>query len=89
MGPLQFWGMRLEGLCINFLIFCLLSVCNIFITPTAAYHTPQLERAHKAWPNLFFFLFVLVVPLKVKWIMNKLSELYFLLILLIFTDVVI
>merc|ERR1711867_426086 len=46
----NFGEQRLEGLCINFLICCLLSVCNIFTTPTAAYHRPKLERAHKAWP---------------------------------------
>ena len=34
-------------------VFTLLSVCNIFTTPLAAYHRPKLERAHKAWPNLF------------------------------------
>ena len=45
MGPLQFWGMRLEGLCINFLIFCLLSVCNIFTTPTTAYEIRNLIQS--------------------------------------------
>ena len=53
----KLYGPAPEGLCNNFLISCLLSVCNIFTTPTAAYHTPKLERAHKAWPNLFVFDF--------------------------------
>merc|ERR1712237_131799 len=43
---------RLEGLCIHFLICCLLSVCNIFTTPMAAYHRPNLERAHKVLAQL-------------------------------------
>ena len=43
---------RLEGLCIHFLICCLLSVCNIFTTPRAAYHRPNLERAHKVLAQL-------------------------------------
>ena len=25
-----------------------------FTTPIAAYHRPNLERAHKAWPNLYY-----------------------------------
>ena len=33
---------RLEGLCIHFLICCLLSVCNIFTTPTTAYEIRNL-----------------------------------------------
>ena len=24
-----------------------------YVTPGGLYHTPKLERAHKAWPNLF------------------------------------
>ena len=51
---------RLEGLCIHFLICCLLSVCNVFTTSILlhynwkingniqdVYHRPNLERAHK------------------------------------------
>ena len=30
---------RLEGLCIHFLICCLLSVCNVFTTPRAGHQS--------------------------------------------------
>merc|ERR1712082_572063 len=43
-------------------MFCVLSVCNIFTTPTAAYHRPNLERAHKAWPNLYCTELYCTVP---------------------------
>ena len=55
---------RLEGLCIHFLICCLLSVCNIFTTPTAAYHRPNLERAHKVLAQLVKFIFLLHISSK-------------------------
>ena len=34
---------RLEGLCIHFLICCLLSVCNVFTTPRAGHQSPGTQ----------------------------------------------
>ena len=30
------------------------SKCRSYVTPGVLYHRPNLERAHKAWPNLYY-----------------------------------
>merc|ERR1711895_398596 len=89
---------RLEGLCINFVICCLLSVCNIFTTPTAAYHRPNLERAHKVLAQLVLYCTVLYCTViyctvlycnvRCKYIGNHSRNDYFGLITVIFLEII-
>ena len=59
MVPLQVWPMvNSNNLYIGTAIRgALYLLCYLYVTflltPIAAYHRPKLERAHKAWPNLF------------------------------------